>query len=140
MLTLGAIRVFRMFTFLVVYILRKPIKARIIHRLKKAGVEVNGTAPHDIIVHNEWIFHRMVNEGTLGMAEAYLEGWWDCEKVDECLARIIRFGLYKDLAHPWEKVIHYLQFRFFNLQTSTRSWEVAEKHYNLGNDTKLDLI
>lgn len=132
MITLGGIRVWRMITYAVIFIVRKPVKEKIIHRLKKAGVVVNGTEPHDIVVHNEMLFHRMVNEGTLGMAEAYLDGWWDCARLDECLARIIRFGLYKDLAHPLEKVIHYLQFRIFNLQTAARSWEVAEKHYNLG--------
>lgn len=143
MVTLGAIRVWQMFMYVVIYILRKPIKARIIRGLKKAGIEVNGTAPHDMIVHNEWFFHRMVNEGTLGMAEAYLDGWWDCKQLDECFARIIRFGLYKELIYPWDKVIHYLQFHVFNLQTAARSWEVAEKHYNLGkllNKTVSDFV
>lgn len=118
--------------YVVIYIVQKPVKARIISRLKQAGIQVNGTEPCDIIVHNDRLFHRMVHEGTLGMAEAYLEGWWDCEKLDECLSRIIRFGLYKELVYPWDKVIHYLQFRVFNLQTAVRSWEVADKHYNLG--------
>jgi cyclopropane-fatty-acyl-phospholipid synthase len=36
--------------------------------------------------------------------------------------------------HPAERLINYLLFQAFNLQTAARSWEVAKKHYDLGNE------
>ncbi|CAG7734388.1 unnamed protein product, partial [Allacma fusca] len=128
---LGAIRVWRMFTHVLFLILLKPIKAEITRRMKLAGITINGSEPHDIQVHNEMYYHRMINEGTMGTGESYMEGWWDCKRLDVYFTKAIRFGLSKQLLLPTEKLIHYLQFHVFNLQTAARSWEVAEKHYNL---------
>lgn len=132
MVTLAAIKVFRMFTYVPLYIGFKPVKAYAIKKLNAAGIGVDGTEPHDLLVHNDWFFHRLAHEGTIGIGEAYIDGWWDCRKIDECFAKALRFGFYKEFMFPWEKLIYHLQYRVFNLQTSARSWEIAEKHYNLG--------
>ncbi|XP_037049234.1 cyclopropane-fatty-acyl-phospholipid synthase-like [Bradysia coprophila] len=132
--TLGAIRLWRMFMYIAVYIGLSPVKAYIIKALHSTGIKVNGAASHDIVVHNDWLYHRLAYDGTLGIAEAYMDGWWDCKRLDEFICRAFKASLYKKLLFPWEKCISYLTFDAFNLQTVARCHQVAQEHYNLGND------
>lgn len=42
-------------------------------------------------------FGRLLAEGTLGLGESYMDGWWDVEALDEFIARLRRARL-KDQA------------------------------------------
>lgn len=129
---LKAIHVWRMFLYILAYILFNPVKKFAYQRLHKLGVGTEGKEPDDMIIHNEWSFHRLAYGGTLGFIEAYIDGWWDCKKLDELLFKIFRRGIFKKVSFPWDGVINYLQYDLFNLQTLSRSYEVAAKHYDLG--------
>ena len=56
--------------------------------LSDAGIEINGKNPRDIQVHNELLYQRVLSESALGLGESYLDGWWDCEALDEFISRI----------------------------------------------------
>jgi cyclopropane-fatty-acyl-phospholipid synthase len=101
--------------------------------LALADVQVNGTRPWDIQVHNEAFYVRALRHGIVGVGEAYMDGWWDCEKLDEFSFRVLRSDLEKK-ARNWRIALHYLKASIFNYQKKSRSIEVAEKHYNIGND------
>ncbi len=58
--------------------------------LRAADIEVNGTRASDIQVHDERFFPRVLAGGTLGFGESYMDGWWDCEALDEMCCRAIR--------------------------------------------------
>lgn len=131
-ITSNMIRLFRMFMYVVAYIGFKPIKAYVREIFDNAGVGPDGAAPHNIIVHSDWFYHRLARDGTLGLAEAYLDGWWDCKKLDEFFYKALKAGLYQKVTFPWDRLINYLDFHAFNLQTVARSYEVADKHYDLG--------
>ena len=61
--------------------------------LAVADVRIDGDRPWDIQVHNEALFPRVFAEGTMGFGESYMEGWWDCERLDECFFRMWRYFL-----------------------------------------------
>jgi len=42
-----------------------------------AGIAVNGCEPWDIQVHDERFFERALAEGSIGVGESYMDGWWD---------------------------------------------------------------
>lgn len=132
MVTLGAIWIWRMIMHVVIYIGFKPVKAYAIKRLNELGIETNGVEPQSMVIHNDWVFHRLVCDGTLGLAEAYMDGWWDCVKLDEFFYKVFQANVYQEIMYPWDRLIHYLKFDVFNLQTIARSREVADKHYDLG--------
>lgn len=134
--TLIAIRVWRLFIYIVSYIAFKPIKAYLTKILNEMGIGTCGTEAHNMVVHNDWLYHRMVCDGTLGLGEAYMDGWWDCGKLDEFFYKAFQAGIYQKLLFPWDRLIHYLKFDVFNLQTVVRSQEVADKHYDLGKIRK----
>jgi hypothetical protein len=61
--------------------------------LAAADIRINGDRPWDIHVHDRRFFGRVLASGTLGFGESYMDGWWDCDALDEMSCRIIRVGL-----------------------------------------------
>jgi len=58
--------------------------------LDAADVRINADRPWDIRVHNPDVYARIWEYGTLGVGGAYMDGWWDCDRLDEMVARIQR--------------------------------------------------
>jgi len=102
--------------------------------LETAEIEVNGANPWDLQVNDDKLYDRIVREVELGFGEAYMAGWWDCEAIDQLIARIFLADLASKLKGNWRLMLHALQTRLFNLQSKAKAFEVGEQHYDLGND------
>jgi len=102
--------------------------------LSSAGVTLNGSAPWDMRVNDPRTYRRILGDGSLGLGESYMDGWWDCEALDVFLDRIIRAKLDKFVKSNLKFVFYALQAKFVNLQTKSRSNEVVLSHYNLDSD------
>ncbi len=101
--------------------------------LATAGITVGGRKPWDMQVHHPATFDRILTRGSLGLGESYMEGWWDCEAVDELIARILTARLDQQVGRAgwiWAS----LKARLTNLQSEHRAWHVGQVHYDLGND------
>jgi cyclopropane-fatty-acyl-phospholipid synthase len=102
--------------------------------LALAGVEINGNNPWDVRVHNDEFYKRAITEGELGIGEAYMDGWWDAEKVDEFICKILKAQLDEKIQRKLSILFRLLSAKLFNLQSKRRAFIVGEKHYDLGND------
>lgn len=102
--------------------------------LAAAGIGVGGDKPWDIVVHDERLFQRILRDGTLGFGEAYMEGWWDSPDLDQTVERVCRARLRDHVKDSWVLVAHAVKARVLNRQSTTRAFEVAHKHYDIGND------
>jgi cyclopropane-fatty-acyl-phospholipid synthase len=102
--------------------------------LAVADVNVDGSNPWDIQVHNEDFYQRVFSQGTLGLGEAYMDGWWDCKRLDEFFDRVLRARLDVHLQKNWKLISGILLARLFNRQSTGRAFQIGEKHYDLGND------
>ena len=102
--------------------------------LNSADIKINGTRPWDVQVHNDKFYDRVISQGSLGLGEAYMDGWWDCGSIDELVNKIligkVRENLPIDLKLFWK----YLTAFITNKQNRIKSKEVIEVHYDLGND------
>ena len=98
-----------------------------------ADVKTDGDRPWDMQVHDERLFDRLLAQGTLGLGEAYMDGWWDCEQLDQFICNVMSAGLRKHIA-PLSLLWPMLRARIFNLQRRGRAFQVGEAHYDLGND------
>jgi cyclopropane-fatty-acyl-phospholipid synthase len=105
----------------------------IIELLDQAGIRVNGPDPWDLQIHDNRFFDRVLRAGTLGFAEAYMDGWWDCERIDQLVERAWGARLDEHVKDNWVLIAYALRARLFNLQAVTRAFQVAS-HYDLGND------
>jgi len=102
--------------------------------LMMAGIHINGDHPWDIKVHNKEFYKRVITDGELGFGESYVDGWWEAEKIDELIERILNAHLEDKLKRKLSVLINLFALRFFNLQSKRRAFIVGEKHYDLGND------
>lgn len=100
--------------------------------LRTADIELGGARPWDLQVHDERLFQRVLAEGTLGAGEAYMDGWWDAERLDEFFDRLLSSRLDREIRRPatlWQVLVS----RLSNAQSLRRSRRVAEHHYDLSN-------
>jgi len=102
--------------------------------LDKAGIEPNGSRSWDIKINDERIFSRLFKDGELGLGESYMDGWWDCSNIDEMITRLLEAKIDKTARVSPKQVWHFMRHKLFNSQNKSRSKEVAEKHYNIGNN------
>ncbi|WP_431633897.1 cyclopropane fatty acyl phospholipid synthase [Dyella sp. KULCS107] len=101
--------------------------------LSLAGIEINGDRPCDLRVHDERLYARVFSHGSLGLGEAYMDGWWDADDLPGMFTRILSSHLDQEL-RTLDTLLAHLKARFLNRQRGEHAFEVAETHYNLGND------
>ncbi len=101
--------------------------------LAEAGIHPNGEHAWDLQVHNPELYARILTNGSLGFGEAYMDGWWDCEDLAGLFERVTRAGIGKKV-QPRALIFPYIKESIVNMQTRRRSWKVAKRHYDLGND------
>jgi len=102
----------------------------------EAGVRFNGDAPWDIQVHDPRLYRRVLTRGTLGFGEAYMDGMWDAEALDQLFHRLLAAELDEKMV-GWARIRilgEILRQRLLNLQSSERAFQVGEQHYDAGND------
>jgi len=102
--------------------------------LETAEIQVNGHRPWDIQVHDKRFFDLVLQDGSLGLGEAYMDGWWDCDAIDAFIDRALRANLREKVEKNLRLAWHILKAKLFNRQSVDRSHHVAERHYDLGND------
>jgi cyclopropane-fatty-acyl-phospholipid synthase len=102
--------------------------------LALADIRINGARPWDIRVHDPRFFSRVLASGTLGFGESYMDGWWDCDALDEMCCRAIRAGLEKRFTFRLRNVWALLTALLLNQQTARRSRKVSPVHYDLSNE------
>jgi cyclopropane-fatty-acyl-phospholipid synthase len=102
--------------------------------LESADIVVGGRRPWDIQVYNERFYARVLAEGTLGLGESYMDGWWDCEALDEMFCRAIRARIEERTPINLRAVISIVAAVILNLQSKRRARKVGREHYDLGND------
>jgi cyclopropane-fatty-acyl-phospholipid synthase len=105
----------------------------------RAGVAINDHNPWDIQVHNEDFYPRVIRQPHLGLGESYMDGWWDCERLDEFIFKTLRVDLDKELRN-WRIAMHFLKARVINHQTKSKAVVVAQKHYDAGNDLYVRML
>lgn len=102
--------------------------------LNLAGIEVNGSNPWDIQIHDPRFYDKVLREIELGLGESYLDGWWDCEAIDQFADRALQANLPAKIRGDWTIMWNVLRAKLMNLQAPSRAYEVGQKHYDLGND------
>ena len=102
--------------------------------LSLADVKINGDRPWDIRVHNDNLYHRVFSHGSLGLGEAYMDGWWDAPVLDEFFYKILRAELDDKVSKNWRLALLFLKARLLNLQSKSRAFKIGEYHYDIGNE------
>jgi cyclopropane-fatty-acyl-phospholipid synthase len=102
--------------------------------LDSAGIPLNSPEPWSIHVHDERLWGRVISQHQLGLAEGYMDGWWDCQAIDQMLTRLLEIDVLSLLKPSLSLAGHFLKSTLLNRQTKSRAVQNAKHHYNIGND------
>ncbi len=101
--------------------------------LQAANIGIGGAEPWDIRVLDDRLFERVLAGGSLAAGEAYMDGWWEADRLDEFFAHAHRAQLDRKLATA-TLVARAALARIGNLQGRRLSLRVAQQHYDISND------
>ena len=102
--------------------------------LSQVDIQINGKKEGDIQVYNDELYSQVLKDGSLGLGESYMEGFWDSNNLDVFIYKILRANLDTTLKPTWAMRWSVIKAKFFNNQTKKKSLKVINEHYQLGND------
>jgi cyclopropane-fatty-acyl-phospholipid synthase len=101
--------------------------------LQGTDIRIGGDRPWDIQVNDSRFFKRVLTQGSLGLGESYMDGWWDCPDLDEMMTRLLGAELDRAVVAR-VLALDIAEALLLNLQNRTRAWIVGRQHYDIGND------
>jgi cyclopropane-fatty-acyl-phospholipid synthase len=101
--------------------------------LSECDVRINGDAPYDIRVKNDDFYTRALVNGSLGLGESYMDGWWEAQDLDGFIYRLL-CAQADERVWNWRNAAAFCVASVFNLQKRARAFQIGERHYDLGND------
>ncbi len=110
------------------------LKALVQDILSETGISINGSNPWDIHIHNENFYERVLRDGSIGLGESYMDGWWDCERLEEFFYRLIPSKPENKIKKNIKIISYYLSAAILNKSNKSRAFEIAQRHYDIGNE------
>ena len=101
--------------------------------LSGSDIEIGGNKPYDLRLLDERFYDRILNEGSLGFGEAYMEGWFECERLDQLIDTAYRAGLINNIDKK-EAFFAVMKSRARKLGSRAHSFDIGSHHYDAGND------
>lgn len=117
----------------------KTFRKKVEQLLSLADIEIDGNRPWDIQVHNNQFYQRVLTSGSLGLGESYIDGWWDCEALDVFFYLIMRAEIGAKVK-PWTEYLDSFRTKLYNFQKPSRTFQVAQHHYDIGNDLYIRML
>jgi cyclopropane-fatty-acyl-phospholipid synthase len=114
--------------------IKQTNRLKIQRLLESADIKINGNRSWDIQVLDERLYNRIIRHGSLGLGEAYMDGWWEAEALDEFFFKILNSGIDKNYSITPLDVLGYLGAVLTNLQNPTKVYSNIKHHYDIGND------
>jgi cyclopropane-fatty-acyl-phospholipid synthase len=100
--------------------------------LKLADVDIDGSRPWDLTVHDRRFYPRLLHGGLLALGESYMDRWWDCTDLTEFVVRVQSADLEHRIS-PGELLMPVIRSKFLNVQSKVRAARDVRSHYNRGN-------
>jgi cyclopropane-fatty-acyl-phospholipid synthase len=120
---------------------------QLVELLAGTGVHINGRGPHDPQVHDPETYRRVFARGSLGLGEAYMDGLWDCQQLDAMFTALLQAGIDARIRGLRRRIGSLLQAavsvtaqHLLNRQSTHRAYQVAERHYDIGNDLFIAML
>lgn len=110
----------------------RKVGALIEEMIGLAGIELG----RDMIVHDPEMWVDWADRGILAIGESYMERQWDAPHVDRVMAKLASMpsAQKRRLFRSWKTRLLLAIAILCNKQRRKYELEVAEKHYDLGND------
>ena len=88
--------------------------------LSPADVIVNGDRPWDIHIHDQRFYQRLLKDGSLGLGESFMEGWWSCPSVDQFIERVLSAKIHQKIKKSLRLSCAVLWAKLFSMQSHSK--------------------
>ncbi|MGZ8902753.1 MAG: cyclopropane fatty acyl phospholipid synthase [Methylobacter sp.] len=102
--------------------------------LEGTDIFFNGENPWDISVYNPNLYERILTQGSLGLGEAYMDGWWDSDQLDELFNKFCSAQVKSRVMLDPQSIKNGLWAYFINRQSKHLVSHIVKHHYDIGND------
>jgi len=102
--------------------------------LDAADVRLDGDRPWDVQVRDQRLASRVARGGLIALGDAYVDGWWECDAIDDLFDRLLRADAPHALRWSWPAVRRRVLESIVNLQSKPRAVRNIRRHYNMGTD------
>ena len=99
-----------------------------------ADIEIGGTRPGDVRVHDNRFYERLLRDASIGLGESYMDEWWETDALDVMIDKVMRANLKQKVQGSWRLKALTVKAVVLNLQSKARSGASVEAHYDIGND------
>jgi len=111
------------------------LKTAVVQSLADADINIGGSRPWDITVYDDRMYAALAKSGSLGAGESYMNGWWDCNALDQMAERYLRTDSTSRIAGGHVRnLLEKLRATWIDLQCGLGSREIARVHYDLPFD------
>ncbi|MFO6296648.1 cyclopropane fatty acyl phospholipid synthase [Rahnella selenatireducens] len=102
--------------------------------LHKADIQIEGTRPWDIRIRHPGFFKRIMLQGLLGLGESYMDGWWECDRLDIFIYKFLAHKLDEAVPGNFRDILLVLSENIFNRKSDDCHGSVFVNEYDIGYD------
>ncbi len=110
------------------------LKATVGEILLQAGIIINGDEPWDIKIRDDRFYSRVLKDGSLGLGESYMEGWWECDSLDKFFFRLLPTNPEDRVRKNWKMLLYLFRSVILNAGRQSNAFTIGKKHYDVGNE------
>ena len=78
---------------------------------------INGKRAWDIQVKNPEPYSRVLAGYSLALGKSYMDGWWECESLDQFFDRILRARLDREIRKDKNLLLPFIKAKVINAQS-----------------------
>ncbi|MEK7156438.1 MAG: cyclopropane fatty acyl phospholipid synthase [Patescibacteria group bacterium] len=109
------------------------MQSKVTDLLAQAGITVNGSKSTDIQVYDKRFYREVFARGRLGIGESFMRGDWDVKNLPYATYLVLKSNIDKEVRTAGT-ALYFLRAQLTNMQRRSRALDVAQRHYNAGND------
>lgn len=102
--------------------------------LQRADILIDGCRPWDIKICHPGFFKCIRQQGLLGLGESYMDGWWECERVDIFICKFLTGKLDEALPTHFSDVLRSIRAKFLRIKPERSSFKISDKEHANGCD------
>jgi cyclopropane-fatty-acyl-phospholipid synthase len=114
--------------------IQNKFRVKLERLLEGTDIVFNGNNPWDIHVHNSNLYERILTQGSVGLGEAYMDGWWDSGQLDELFYKFCSAQVKSRVTLDPQSIKNGLWAYFINRQSKHLVSKIVKHHYDIGND------
>ena len=106
-------------------------------KMRLSGLDLNRFG---MKINDPRFYDKVIEKGSLGLGESYMEGWWDVNRLDEFIHDLLNANLESSSKLTLRQMLYLSKYYLINPQTKNRSLIVGKKHYDIGNDLFMKML